>query len=425
MAEKVLRLLVGLFVGIWVARYLGPEKFGLISYAQSFVALFAAFSTLGLDSIVVRELVRNENKRDILLGTAFRLKLIGAFAVLAILAVAVNFTSNDRFTNVLVFIIASATIFQSFNIIDFYYQAKVLSKYAVHANVISLAISSLIKIGLIVTEAPLIAFAWVVLFDSFVLACGYLYFYFHNHLSVNTWRFDILQAKMYLKESYPLMISFFTVSVSLTIDQVILKEMLDARSLGLYVASLRLIEIWYFIPVVLTQSFFPSLINPESNTDYNLKIKALGSFLLLISISIGLFLLLLSRPLILLLFGNSYAESSNILNIHAAAITFIFFASLRKKLLVLKGKTFYIMNYSIATAVTMIASSYFFIKHLGLIGAPIAHLFTWATTIIVIPVLLGRFHSEVLLFIHSFNLNNLTHYYSSIQQPDKKNAHPQ
>ena len=117
-AEKILRMFVGLFVGIWVARYLGPEQFGLFSYAQSFVGLFTAIATLGLDGIVIRELVKDESRRDELIGTAFWLKLIGAFGVLLVLAVAVNFTSNDSYTNTLVFIIASATVFQAFNVVD-------------------------------------------------------------------------------------------------------------------------------------------------------------------------------------------------------------------------------------------------------------------------------------------------------------------
>lgn len=123
--EKILRMVVGLFVGIWVARYLGPEQFGLFSYAQSFVGLFTAIATLGLDGIVVRELVKDESRRDELIGTAFYLKLIGAIAVLIVLAVAIQFTSNDHYTNILVFIIASATIFQAFNVVDMYFQAKV------------------------------------------------------------------------------------------------------------------------------------------------------------------------------------------------------------------------------------------------------------------------------------------------------------
>ncbi len=63
-AEKILRMFVGLFVGIWVARYLGPEKYGLLSYAQSFVGFFTAIATLGLDGIVVRELVKDESRRE-------------------------------------------------------------------------------------------------------------------------------------------------------------------------------------------------------------------------------------------------------------------------------------------------------------------------------------------------------------------------
>jgi len=178
--EKILRMIVGLFVGIWVARYLGPEQFGLFSYAQSFVGLFAAFATLGLDGIVVRELIKDASKRDELIATAFWLKVMGAFGVLLLLGIAVNFTSNDDYTNLLVFIIASATIFQSFNVIDFYFQSKVISRYVVYANIISLFLSSIIKVALILNEAPLIAFAWVILFDSFVLACGFVYFYIYN-----------------------------------------------------------------------------------------------------------------------------------------------------------------------------------------------------------------------------------------------------
>ena len=169
-AEKILRMFVGLFVGIWVARYLGPEQFGLFSYAQSFVGLFTAIATLGLDGIVVRELVKDESRRDELIGTAFWLKLIGAFGVLLVLAVAVNFTSNDSYTNTLVFIIASATVFQAFNVVDMYFQAKVMGKYITYANLLSLLASSLVKIALIMSEASLEAFALTIVFDSVVLA---------------------------------------------------------------------------------------------------------------------------------------------------------------------------------------------------------------------------------------------------------------
>lgn len=96
MAEQLLRIIAGLFVGIWVARYLGPQQFGLFSYALAFTAIFGGIAKLGLDGIVVRELVNYPEKRDAYLGTAFWLKVIGAFIVMGLMATIVPFTSNGN-----------------------------------------------------------------------------------------------------------------------------------------------------------------------------------------------------------------------------------------------------------------------------------------------------------------------------------------
>ena len=37
LGERILRMVISLFVGIYVARYLGPERYGLLSYSVSFV----------------------------------------------------------------------------------------------------------------------------------------------------------------------------------------------------------------------------------------------------------------------------------------------------------------------------------------------------------------------------------------------------
>ena len=119
MAEKVLRMVVGLLVGVYVARYLGPERFGLLSYANSFVVLFIALATLGLDGIVVRELVKTPERRDELLGTAFGLKIAGTIVMWLVIVAVVPLTDNDVQTNSLIAIVAFAVIFQTFNVIDF------------------------------------------------------------------------------------------------------------------------------------------------------------------------------------------------------------------------------------------------------------------------------------------------------------------
>ncbi len=136
-AEKIIRLAVGLFVGVWVARFLGPEQFGTLSYAQAFVGLFGAFATLGMDGIVIKHLVKNDESRDLLLGTAFTLKLLGSMVAVFIISIVAVTTSNDNEELIIITIIASALVFQSLNVIDFYFQSLVLSRYIVLINLIS------------------------------------------------------------------------------------------------------------------------------------------------------------------------------------------------------------------------------------------------------------------------------------------------
>ena len=136
MAERFIRLFVVLLVGIYVARYLGPKRLGILNYAISFVGLFSELATLGLDRIVVREIVRDESRGAVILGTVFWLRLMGALLILSIIMGVLFFLPDDPLTKLIVLIVALSMIFQAFSIIDFYFQAKVLSKYVVFANIL-------------------------------------------------------------------------------------------------------------------------------------------------------------------------------------------------------------------------------------------------------------------------------------------------
>jgi len=389
--EKILRMVVGLFVGIWVARYLGPEQFGLFSYAQSFVGLFTAIATLGLDGIVVRELVKDDTRRDELIGTAFWLKLMGAFGVLIVLAIAVNFTSNDSYTNSLVFIIASATIFQSFNVVDMYFQSKVLSKYIVYANVISLFISSIVKIAFILNEAPLIAFAWVILFDSFILASGFIYFYLKNrchseqlehHSVLDTessfaWGFNKSTALSLLKDSWPLILSGIVISIYMKIDQVMIKEMMSAEAVGQYAAAVQISEAWYFIPMVIASSLFPAIINAKKQSEelYYARLQKLYSLMVWLAIAIALPMTFLSDWVVHFLYGEQYNQAGSVLMIHIWAGVFVFLGVASGKWLLSENlQIFSTVNTSIGMIVN-VWLNYILIPKIGVLGA------AWATLI--------------------------------------------
>lgn len=405
--EKILRMIVGLFVGIWVARYLGPEQFGLFSYAASFVGLFAVFATLGLDGIVVRELVKDENYRDELLGTAFWLKLFGAFGVLGFLAIAINFTSNDTGTNILIFIIASATIFQSFNVVDFYFQSKVMSKYVVYANIISLFISSIVKIVLILNEAPFITFAWVVLFDSFILALGFIYFFFKkSNFNIRSLIFKKEIALNLLKDSWPLILSGIVISIYMKIDQIMIKEMLGSEAVGQYAAAVRLSEAWYFIPTVIATSLFPAIINAKKISEklYYARFQKLYDLMVWMAIAIAIPMTFMSDWIVELLYGEQYNQAGGVLMIHIWAGIFVFLGVASGKWLLSENLQLYSFYRALAGAVINIILNYTLIPIYGIYGAAFATLIAQAVASYLFNITNRRLRYTFLLQTNTFLL---------------------
>lgn len=377
--EKVLRMTVGLFVSIWVARYLGPEQFGLFNYAQSFVALFTAIATLGLDGIIVRELVKNEKIKNKLLGTAFLLKFGGAFFVLLLIFVALSLQEISFQEKLLTFIIASAIIFQSFNVIDFYFQSKVLSKYVVYSNTVTLFLSSILKIILILNEAPLLSFAFVILIDSVILILGYLYFYTKKIGFINKWQFDLSIAKKLLTDSWPLIFSSIVVSIYMKVDQVMIGQMMNNESVGLYAAAIRLSEPWYFIPVVIASSLFPSIINAkkQSKALYKKRFQLLNDFMVWSAICVALPVTLLSDVIIQTLYGNEYALASSVLVIHIWASIFVFITVSSGKFLTADNLVKKVFYRNLAGLVINLILNYYFIPLYGIQGAAVTTLISW------------------------------------------------
>ncbi|WP_298766063.1 flippase [uncultured Polaribacter sp.] len=374
--EILLRTIVTLFIGVWVARYLGPSSFGLFSYAQSFVALFAVIATLGLNSIVVRELVANKIAPGKIIGTAFVLKLIGAITTLLLLGIAIIFTENSKSTNLFIFIIASATIFQSFNVIDFYFQSKVLSRYVVFANIFSLLVSSIIKVYLILSSASLISFVWVVLFDSIVLATGYIYMYSKNNLYFNDWKFDSLIAKNMLRDSYPLIIAGVINSVYMKIDQVMIKDILNDIDVGYYSAAVKLSEAWFGVGVIICNSLFPAILNSKKiSTDFYYKrIQKLFVFLIVISYLLSVFVYVFSDYIVLSLYGEDFYKTSNVLSIHIFSAIFVYLGVSSGRWLISENKAFLNLSRNIAGLIVNITLNFILIKDYGIIGAAYASL---------------------------------------------------
>ncbi|MEJ2506409.1 MAG: oligosaccharide flippase family protein, partial [Ignavibacteriaceae bacterium] len=154
--ERILRIIISFIVTIYIVRYLGPKDFGLYSYVISFSWLFGAFSTLGLEAIAVREIVKYPDKQEEINGTVFTLRLLGGIIAIVLIASTVFITGEEFYTSILIFIASVSFIFQSFSVIEYFFRAIVKAKYNAYALSTSVICSSLLKILLILIKAPLI-----------------------------------------------------------------------------------------------------------------------------------------------------------------------------------------------------------------------------------------------------------------------------
>lgn len=376
--EKVIRLSIGLFVSIWVTRYLGPTQFGVYSYAISFVGLFSVIATLGLDSIVVKELVKNQKKTGEILGTAFILKLFGAILVFFIITLALYLTSSDLQTKYIVYIISASVVFQSFNVIDFYFQSIVKSKFIAFANMAALISTSFVKIFLILSEANLEAFAWVVFVESMVVAFGFIYFFLSQaQVKIKTLSFKTNISLDLLKQSWPLILSGLVISIYMKIDQVMIKELMNAQSVGQYAAAVRLSEAWYFIPIVIASSLFPAVIRAKKTDEilYKRRLQNLYDLMVGLGILIALPMTFYSEWIVLALYGKEFLESSYVLMIHIWAGIFVFAGVASKNWLIVENLQIYFTINTFLGAILNIVLNYFMIIKYGILGS------AWATLI--------------------------------------------
>ena len=404
--EQLLRMVAGLFVGIWVARYLGPTNYGVFSYALAFVALFGGIAKLGLDSIVVRDLVNEPDKRDAYLGTAFWLKILGALFMLAIIALSTLLTSNDHVTNLYIFIIAGGIIFQAFEVVDFYFQSKVLSKFVSICKITQLFFSSLLKIYFVLTEANLFWFVLVTVVDQITLAFPLYIAYKYQKQGEFYLNFDCNLAKKMLKDSWPLIFSGLVIAIYMRIDQIMIKEMLGEEQVGIYSAAVRLSEIWYFIPVLITNSLFPAIVSAKKSDEalYYARLQWLYTFMVWLAISIALPITFLNNWFVTLLYGEAYRSAGPVLMIHVWTSVFVFLG-------VASGSWFASENFqhlafyrTLSGAIINIVLNCFLIPKYGIKGAAMATLAAQAMASFVFDIFTVKTRKVFYMKLNTLNI---------------------
>ena len=315
-ADNILRMGIGLLVSIWVTRYLGPEQFGQLNYAVAFVGLFSTIALLGLDGIVIRNLVRDPGRKEEILGTAFLLKLAAALITCGLIMTAILLLhSTDHLTCLLVGITSMGLVFQSFGIIDFFFQSQIQSKFSAYSKSAAFLTCSFIKIVLIIYHAPLEAFALVGVVEIIFGSLGLIVAYRTCGNRLTDWRSNIPTAKELLRDSWPLIFTEIVITIYMRVDKILIGEMAGNSELGIYAVAAVLAEALYFIPLSISSSLFPGIVAAKENNEalFQERLQRFYNIMAFSGYAVAVPMTFVASWLVPLLYGPAYVRAAQML----------------------------------------------------------------------------------------------------------------
>ena len=376
--DKIVRMGIGLLVGVWVARYLGPERFGLLNFAAAFAGLFSPLSTIGLPSIVVRDLIRDPESKEESLGAAALLQFAaGLFSYAMLVAVIFWLRPEDALAKTMVAIIGTLLLFKVSDVAVYWFESQVQSKYTVWVQNGVFLVFATIKIGLILSHSTLIAFAWAMMAEAGIVAIVMLVVLGLREPQLRYLHFSFDRAKYLLVNSWPLLLAGVAITIYVKIDQIMLGQMMGDQSVGIYSSAVRISEVFYFIPVMVTASVFPSVMDAkkQSETLYYDRLQKLFNLMVWISIVVALSMTFLSSEIIKLLFGAAYATAGPVLSVHIWAATFVFLGVASSQWYIVENRQILSLQRAALGAFVNVILNLLLIPKYGVIGA------AWATVV--------------------------------------------
>ncbi len=406
--DRVIRMGLGMVVGVWVARYLGPGLFGLFAYVQAVIALFVGFSNAGLDYIVIDELVGRPRRRSRVLGTTLALRLVGALLALfsSLLVVFLADPGHDL-VQLMAAVMGSAMVFQAFDTIDLWFQSQVQSRVPVLVKNTVFLFMALLKISLTLAKAPLIAFACATLAEATIVAlCLAMVYRYQLKEDPGTWQADLLMARHLLRASWPLILSGLTITVFMRIDQIMLNHLSTSRAVGIYAAASRLTEVWYFIPTAAVSSVLPSLVEArkEGREAFDRRFQTFCRMMVGLAVVIVLPMTFLAKPLMVALYGDAFADAGPILALHIWTALFAFQGVAQGPWFVIENLMKLNLLRTLAGALVNVGLNLVLIPRLGGLGAAIASLVATATANLFMNYFDRRTRGLFWILVRSFNI---------------------
>jgi PST family polysaccharide transporter len=390
--DRFIRALLGLLVGAWVARYLGPNDFGKLTYYVALIAIFQTICNLGLDGVVVREIAKSSKTNNIILGTVFWMKLLmGCFCWLVVMIGYLFLNGLDKENILILGLVGTSMVFQSADVIDLWFQGNSQNKRGVYSKLLAYLFSNAIKVFLILFGANLIEFALVIALEAALVVIA-LYISYSYYPCEKNWIWNCALGKQLVLESWPYMISGLSIMIYMRVDQLMIKEILGNYELGLFSIILPISNIWNMIPVVICSILAPyfARIYIESEEKFDKYLSYLFRVFWGISIIVIVFTIFFSEFIVNNIYGVLYKPSIQILEIYIFTNIPVFLGVGQNLWILNKGKSYYVLIQTFTGALVSIILNLILLPTLGIKGAAIAAVISYSVSAILINLLISN-----------------------------------
>lgn len=403
-SQNIIRMFFGLVVGIWMARHLGKESYGVFNFVISFLFLFQPLISFGLEEATVKKIVNSPKKLNEIMGSTFFMRVFSMLASWCAMFIVAFLVGFENETNKLLFIYAASSVFSPFNNIDSYFFAKLkLSKLTLFRSALFIVLS-FIKVGLILAGFGLKAFIYVSAAEMALMALVGVVLYKMEGHRLGDWKVETALMKQLSFNSFPVMLNFFLMRGIAKVDQVFIAKLSNFSSLGLYGAAVKLVDVWQFLPVIISNVYFSKIVEKgdEEKTRENIK----NYFALLLWTSLALFIgcYFFSGIIISLLYGSGYAGAEKYLELYSLQFIFVFYSYARLKYFFYKEQNYLNLVSSALIFLFNCILNFYLIKEFDANGAIYA-----AILANVIVLLGGNLFSEEFRRINALYLSSLWH----------------
>lgn len=377
-ADRIWRMVIGLLVGAWVVRYLGPDNYGQINYVLAFIGIATVVVNMGMESFLIKELVTDPESKTKIIHAAFQLRLAMAVTMFCLLLIWVLAAGEPLQVLWLFFILVPQLLTTSFTVADLFFQAELKSRITIVCRNVFFVLGALLKVIAILTHQNIYVFAALTIFDL-ILADIFLFFYYRQKFGkTSPVKIDMSYLKALWKKSIPFLLSNVAIVLYMKIDQILLGKLASVKEVGFFTAATKVAEIFYFIPLVITGSLYGLLINSKKDSVKKFTSTArilffsLAGLALLISVLISV----ITEPIVMLLYGSKFLDSANILQVYIWATVAIFGGVAFNQLLVIENLSHAILYKTLIGVLLNIILNVVLIPGYGAMGAAIATIIT-------------------------------------------------